>query len=95
MEGSVSRWGVNADKVMFDDVRPCHCDVVYIRGRGNVRVLCPVKHDCGCGFKKVLCILRVVLSLADKKSRRLQHRLPFLEGMIGDAQPPAAANLKL
>jgi hypothetical protein len=33
--------------------------------------------------------------LADKKSSRLQHRLPFLEGMIGDAQPPTAANLKL
>jgi hypothetical protein len=32
---------------------------------------------------------RVVIWLADK------HRLPFLEGMIGDAQPPAAANLKL
>jgi hypothetical protein len=38
---------------------------------------------------------RDVLWLADKKSSRLQHRLPFQEGMIGDAQPPVAANLKL
>jgi len=43
--------GGNADKVMVDDVRPCHCDMVYARERVDVRVLCPVKHDCGCDLK--------------------------------------------
>ena len=43
--------GGNADKVMVDDVRPCRCGGVCTKRRGDIRVLCPVKHDCGCDWK--------------------------------------------
>jgi len=51
--------GVNADNVKVDDARgPTEArsrDGEDSRKTGYIRVLCPVKHDCGCDLKRYGC----------------------------------------
>lgn len=74
---------------------PRDCDGEDTRGRETHAFFAQLNMIAGV-IKRYGVVYRwVVLWLVDKKSSRLQHRLPFQEGMIGDAQPPVAANLKL
>ena len=92
--------GGNADKVMADDVGEKRQRLVAMVSRRKYTYAFFAQlnmiAECDC---KVWCVciggLCYGLQTQEIPPPTTSSRLPFLEGMIGDAQPPAAANLKL